>query len=301
MKISGYSKVWNLGHKAVLQLFDDEVIVEEKIDGSQFSFMKDSNGTLHFRSKGCELHPPITDKLFKAAVEYILSIEHTLPLNTTYRGEILCRPKHNTLGYGRIPRHNIILFDIDLEDQKYVNRIEKAYLANELDLEVVPVLYEGTITDIAHIKFLLNKQSILGGTNIEGIVIKNYNKFDTFGKTLMSKWVSEVFKEKHGTEWKRHNPGKNDILLNLITIYKHENRWLKAIKHLQETGTLEDDPKDIGNLLKEICKDVNSECKDEIKESLFKWAWPKISRGIISGFPEFYKLKLAEKQFQKEK
>jgi hypothetical protein len=66
---------------------------------------------------------------------------------------------------------------------------------------------------------------------------------------------------------------------------------------LREDGKLQDSPADIGNLLKEIQTDVKKEAGDDIKEKLFEFYWPKIARGIISGFPEYYKTKLAEKQF----
>ena len=33
-----YGKIFNLGHKETEALFDGPVVVEEKIDGSQFSF-----------------------------------------------------------------------------------------------------------------------------------------------------------------------------------------------------------------------------------------------------------------------
>lgn len=33
-----YPKVYNLGHSAIKDLFHDEVVIQEKLDGSQFSF-----------------------------------------------------------------------------------------------------------------------------------------------------------------------------------------------------------------------------------------------------------------------
>ena len=33
-----YPQIYNLGHKAIAGIFDDDVLIEEKIDGSQFSF-----------------------------------------------------------------------------------------------------------------------------------------------------------------------------------------------------------------------------------------------------------------------
>jgi hypothetical protein len=41
--------------------------------------------------------------------------------------------------------------------------------------------------------------------------------------------------------------------------------------------------------MKEVSSDVLKECKDEILEQLFAYAWPKISKGITRGLPEWYK------------
>ena len=38
MNVTSYPKVYQLGHRAIKDLFLDEISVEEKIDGSQFSF-----------------------------------------------------------------------------------------------------------------------------------------------------------------------------------------------------------------------------------------------------------------------
>lgn len=35
---TSYPKIWNVGHAAVATMFDHPVLVEEKVDGSQFSF-----------------------------------------------------------------------------------------------------------------------------------------------------------------------------------------------------------------------------------------------------------------------
>lgn len=75
--LRSYSSIYSLGHKAVKEIFNVEVLIEEKIDGSQFSFGK-IDGVLVMRSKGATLYPPVTDKLFKAATDYISSIESQL-------------------------------------------------------------------------------------------------------------------------------------------------------------------------------------------------------------------------------
>jgi len=53
MRLNSYPKVYNLGHAAIVHLFDEPVTVEEKVDGSQFSFAL-IDGELSARSKGKE-------------------------------------------------------------------------------------------------------------------------------------------------------------------------------------------------------------------------------------------------------
>jgi len=115
MKLRSYSKIYNMGHSAIKDLFLDEVIIEEKIDGSQFSFgIKD--GQLFCRSQNKEQFPESTDKMFKLAVEKVRDVQDKLTEGWTYRGEYLSKPKHNTLCYSRVPENNIIIFDIDYGD-----------------------------------------------------------------------------------------------------------------------------------------------------------------------------------------
>ena len=295
-----YSSIYNLGHRALASLLDNEVLVEEKVDGSQFSFHKTLDREIKFRSRGREIFPPIEDKLFKGAVEYILSIGYKLRIGYIYRGEVLSKPKHNTIAYERVPRHNIVIFDIDLGDQHYISHEQKVKLAEELDLEVVPRMFEGKVTNIEQLKGFMSYTSFLGTATVEGIVIKNYSQFGPNKKTLMGKWVSEAFKEKHNSEWKKSNLTQTTVVESLIEEYRHEGRWQKAVQHLSEAGTLLNEPKDIGSLMKEIGKDILKEEEENIKEALWKWAWPKIQRGATRGMPEWYKNKLAERQFEKE-
>ena len=79
-----------------------------------------------------------------------------------------------------------------------------------------------------------------------------------------------------------------------------EARWSKAIQHLRESGELTNSPRDIGGLIKEIQRDTLDECDDIIKDMLMSYAVPKISRGIIAGFPEWYKEQLMKEQFGEE-
>ena len=172
MEINSYSKIYTLGHKYLEHLLDGIVVVEEKVDGSQFSFKKVGDD-LTFRSRGANIYSQTTDKLFKGAVEYLVSIKDKIVDGWTYRGEVLHAPRHNILTYTRVPKHNIVIFDIDLsEGQNYLSPQGKAIEAMKLDLEVVPAFYTGEIKDKDGLASLLNEESFLGGCKVEGIVIK---------------------------------------------------------------------------------------------------------------------------------
>jgi hypothetical protein len=295
--IRSYSEVYALGHRALKELFADTVIVEEKIDGSQFSFGV-INGELFCRSKGKpQDNENGIDDMFRPAVDFLKTMQHLLLPDVIYRSEYLRKPKHNTLCYSRVPQNNIIIYDIDIADECYVSPTEKRAEALRIGLECVPCFLIGSDFGIDNFQELLKNDSCLGGTKIEGVVIKNYHKFGQDKKCLMGKYVSEAFKEKHQKEWKAGNPTNNDVLVLLGQELKTDARWQKAVQHLTEAGKLTNEPKDIGLLMQEVPSDILKEEEEYIKQRLMNWAWPHLKRLTTAGLPEWYKLKLAENQF----
>lgn len=299
--ISSYSKVHALGHPALKDLLTVPVIVEEKIDGSQVSFRYTEEEGLEIRSKGAPINIGAPDKLFGEGVTEIKKLTPLLHPGWTYRGEYLKKPKHNTLKYDRIPEKHIILFDIDTGLSSHLPYIPMMEETNRLGMECVPLLSIPTSTlTIEELKELLNSTSCLGGTKIEGVVIKPSlgDLFDRDGKVLMGKFVSEAFKEKHTMEWRASNPTGLDIVGQIAQSLRTPARWEKAVQHLRDAGTLENSPRDIGPLLKELEKDLQEEEQDAIMEALWKWAWPHVLRQARTGLPEWWKGKLLTSQFE---
>lgn len=310
-----YPSIYGMGHRAIIDLLKGPVLVEEKVDGSQFSFgvferehddiPGDTWGAryeLRLRSKGAVLYPEAPEKMFTKAVETVKAIQSQLHVGWTYRGEFLAKPKHNALAYDRVPAGHIIIFDINTDEESYLSYDEKKAEALRLGLECVPLLFEGIIENIEDFRRFLDTTSILGGQKIEGVVIKPL-KYDLFGKDkkcLFGKFVSEAYKEVHSINWKSENPAGKDILGMLGDAYGTQARWNKSIQHLREKGEIEDDVRDIGKLMKEIPEDIKKECEDAIKEKLFGWAWPHIRRLVTRGFPEHYKDLLLKKQFENQ-
>lgn len=300
MSISSYPKVYNLGHRAIKDLFEDEISVEEKIDGSQFSFglmkTEDEKYELQCRSHYQQIDMDNIPKMFRKAVETAKILIPKLPLGWIFRCEYLEKPKHNVLVYNRVPNHHLIIFDIEIEDQYFIDPNERVVEVERIGLESVPVFYKGKLDSYEEMFILLKTISCLGGQQIEGLVFKNHHRFGIDGKALMGKHVRESFKEQHQKEFKAQ--GKH-IVQKIGESLHSEARWLKAIQHLKEQGKLSNSPKDIGNLLKEISTDVYTECADEIKEALFNGYWKMICKIITKGFPEWYKEKLAKDQFRR--
>ncbi|SRR6266516_115587 len=303
-----YPQIFNLGHRAAQDVLRAPVVVQEKIDGSQFSFMVRMAGSpegpdygqeLVMKSKGALVLPETADKLFKPAVDTVMRLwaEGKLVNGWTYRGEVLAKPKHNTLAYARVPKDNIILFDIDMGEESYVEPLRAETAAALLGLEFVPTLYEGIVESLDQLHAFLGRVSVLGGTKIEGVVIKAYGTYGIDKKTLMAKYVSEAFKEIHAGDWKERNPGRADILELIIARYKTTARWQKAVQHLRERGELQEAVQDIGPLMREVPLDVEKEERSEIMEALWSHFWPQIKRGITAGLPQWYKDALAKAAF----
>jgi len=297
--IPSYPKVWALGHKMIHDIFDGPVVIQEKVDGSQISFAL-LDGKLVIRSKSKDLVLDAPDNMFKLAVHQIEKRSDYLVPGWVYRGEYLSKPKHNTLAYDRAPVGNVILFDIEQGPGtgNYLGPVDLKHWAAEINLEAVPLLFSGNISNPDQIRGLLENLSILGGSKIEGVVVKNYEKFNEDGKLYAGKLVSEKFKEVHKGEWRKNNPTSKDVASKIVDVYGGPARWEKGVQHLRERGELVEDVKDIGALIKEVQADTREECEDEIKDILFKHFWPDIQRGIIRGLPEWYKNRLLESSFE---
>ena len=312
-----YPSIFAVGHHAAHDILLDTVVVEEKIDGSQFSFgvfderepgiypavYDQDTFTLRCRSKGAQLNIIAPEHMFAKAVAVVQEIKNELVLGWTYRGEYLVKPKHNALAYDRTPYRNIIIFDINTGHEEYLDPAAKKIEANRVGLEVVPVLYHGPGLELSHDhlrNMLDNTVSVLGGQKIEGVVIKNYERFVAGGGAMFAKFVSEAYKEVHSAERKRENPTTGDIIQQIISDYRTPARYQKALQHLSEAGKTEGTLRDIGLLIREIPEDIKRECYDEIAGRLFKYAWPHIARGVCGGVALWYKDVLLKRQFEKD-
>lgn len=298
---TSYGKIYNVGHRAVADILSGDVDVEEKIDGSQFSFGSIA-GQLMMRSKGRVFAYGEQDKMFDIAAEVVNNMFNSGMLKDgwTYRGEYLRKPCHNALSYERTPKNHIMLFDIAVGEEDYVGRETLEEEAKRLGLEVVPVFYQGYLKSVDTLVAMLDRISVLGGAKIEGVVIKTRGRFCTDGKPMMAKHVTEAFKEVHKKKWGENNQSSKDILQAIGESLRTEARWRKAMQRMRDDSLLTDSPADIGPLIRTVQQDIQDEEVDYIKDRLYAHAKPHILRISTRGLPEFYKTLLLEKQFQPE-
>jgi hypothetical protein len=300
--ITAFPKIFAIGTDYIRDIFDEEVEVTEKVDGSQFAFGK-IDGQLYTRSKGQMIFTESCPEMFKIGVEYVVTIQDKIQDNTVFYCEYLNKPKHNSLTYDRVPKNNLILFGICDNTQKFISDYEslKKY-ADDLNIEVVPLIYKGKINNALEVQEFLKRKSVLGKADIEGVVVKNYAKQFLLGGQPMplmaGKYVSEAFKEVHRQSWSgQTTPGKWQLFKES---YRNAARWQKAIQHLTESGEIDNSPRDIGKLLVEIKKDIGQEEKEIIKNFLWKQFGEELLRAATSGFPEWYKEQLLKRSFEEE-
>ena len=291
--VPGYTKVLTLGSAYTENSLVGEVVVQEKVDGSQFSFGINEDGELVMRSKGQELYQDNFAPMFEKAVNYVLSLKLVTQPDTYFYCEYLQRPKHNTLKYSKEPRNNLLLFDV-LTSGRLVGRADLTEWATKLGVDVVPEIFHGVV-DVDKIKSFLTQESFLGGEIVEGVVIKNYAQTIFLGgkvTPLFTKYVREIFKERNADEWKTKKPRGG--ITEFIASFTSPARWEKAVIHAKEKGDLSVSPKDIGMLMKMVAEDVREEETENIKNHLYKFFIDEILRVSVRGLPEWYKNKLLE-------
>lgn len=305
--IHSYPKVWAVGSGRIPKLFHGDVEITEKIDGSLFGFGVTAEGTVVMRSKGKELLFDAHEKMFARAVDFVAGMQGRLheiaPAGGLFfYGEFLGSPSHNVLKYGRTPNNGIMVFSV-MEGEAWVSdHDEIREWAARIDLESVPLLHRGPVSELSELHAFLGRTSVLGVETLEGVVVKNYSEFCVLGSQVwpsFGKFVRESFKERHAKEWGPKFSGR-DKLQSFIDGFQSEARWQKAVQHLAERGELENEPRDIGKLLKELEADLFYEERGNIEKELFRLFKDQIARKARAGFPEWYKDRLAARAFTAE-
>lgn len=268
-------------------LFHGNIVITEKLDGSQIIFGK-VDGELIINSKHKNLLGGPADKKFKTAINVIQEREDVLLDGVIYYGEYLSTPKHNRLCYTNTPKNHIALFAFRDGFGIESNPEDVLRHAMSLELDTVPVLEFNTnvyvITTLEEqLKKLIDSESYLGGCNMEGCVIQNLDN------NLKGKYVSDEFKEIAVlNKLKKHNQSPTNKIEEYIKTFKTTSRWLKAVTTLEEKDCLVYNNSDIGVLCHTVQNDIEEEEKEDIKEWLYTHYRKNIFKEATFGLAGWY-------------
>lgn len=289
-----YPKIYALGKPETVGIFKEPVVVEEKYDGSQISFMltNDDELVVHSRRRALDLeNPENSDSMFNVAIQAIQERKNRLMYNFVYRGEYLRSPRHNKLKYERVPEGNIVIFDIQKPDGVPLMSDAKVHFAKQAGFEPVQILYYGNIHVGTSLDELMERESSLGG-KIEGVVIKNYSRMGDHAPWLFAKYVSEEYKEVKSKSLK---PSRME---EMVEQYATDTRFEKAVQHLREDGELSFGMEDIPKIMREVGTDLFEEEYEIWKERLAKAYWKEFVKAVTKNVPNWWRQELAKNAFE---
>lgn len=277
--IEDYGKVYALGRdRSIATILEEPVLIEEKVDGSQFSFAK-IDGELVFKSRNVLIDPDAAGN-FTAGVQALLEVAHLVPEGFVFRGEYLSKPRHNVLCYERVPERHVVIWEAEHRGTR-LSPVAREDLARRMCLEPVQAFGWGEVRGLDDLKDILSRPSMLGG-KMEGVVLKRDG--------MAAKVVSDEFREVKAQP--RPKPTDADFLKQLGSYFSTPARWEKAVQFLRDGGTLTGSPKDIGQIIRRVQDDIFEEHGDEIRESLFQHARKQLANAATAGVPEWYLSKL---------
>ena len=171
----------------------DHIIVEEKIDGANFSFRYDAEkDQICSFSRRVELHPKNTlfgawewsQKLDKKKIAEVLGN------NLIMFAEWLAP---HTVKYPDKKYFNAYCFDImNAETEQYLPQEQVNKVVQDLGLSYVPVFYDGPFTSWEALASLVGRTE-LGGEYGEGIVIKNMTRLNDPDENFQVRKNSEIW------------------------------------------------------------------------------------------------------------
>lgn len=280
-KTHKHPKVYRLEAPEVKAIKQCVVSVTEKIDGSQIGFGW-VDGQFIIRSKETRINPAQPTGLFANAAKCLFEMRDSLPKDRFFYGECLNSVRHNKLRYGRVPANHVIIFAVTGEEGKLEDYSVMAEIASQCGFECVPLLYQGSF-DEEKINALVGKQSVLGGVEAEGVVIKGSNG----DELLCAKIVREDFKEVNNKRLRLQKQG-DERLEEFFESFATEARWDKAKQHLAERGELEGKSSDLGKIIAEVNRDIEAEEETAIKEFLYKHFRKQLLKRATAGIPAWF-------------
>ncbi len=274
MEFKKYDKIKAIGHEDNKEIFkdkNDEIVVQEKVDGGNLRFYITKDSKIIFGSRTQQLtsnegEDTNVEKNFRRCVDYVRekweAVRDIAPDLSGYIFYSENMIKH-TMQYDWEKIPPFLGFDIyNIKTGKYLDYKDVKKIFKNLKLEMVPIIKVCKARDIKEITdkdIPKSKYASLSSKDqqAEGVVYKNYKK------QLMAKYVREKFKEKNKEVF---GGGKKFAKTDdeyFVAVYCTNARIDKCIFKLIDDGRKLDMTM-MGDLLNMVYKDIWEENWNEI-------------------------------------
>lgn len=162
-----------LSETEIATLLDDEVFIEEKLDGANLGISLNTDGELRAQNRGQYLPQPFSgqfSRLNSWLGQHAANLKQALTPEMILFGE-WCAARHS-LDYNKLPDW-FLLFDVyDKKAGKFWSRERRNQLAGQLGIAIVPLLKKTKITVEQLVQLLEGTYSDYRNGRVEGVVIR---------------------------------------------------------------------------------------------------------------------------------
>lgn len=255
----------------------EHITITEKLDGSNSQILFDpETGTLKASSRRNELTPESTLQGFWNFVQTLDAESFSSILGDHYIifGEYLIP---HTIKYPEDKYRKFYVFDIwDKDKEQYLPWDSVMLIARTLNLETVPIFYDGPFISWEHVYSFVGKTEMGAMPCGEGCVVKSQDRLGEKNSRLPAyvKIVSEQFSEVHKSKpHKEIDPEKiaaKQAMEELAATIVTKRRVEKTLEKLIDDTLLKPDwdEHDLGYLAKTAPKLVYEDCKKEEPETV---------------------------------
>lgn len=180
-------------------ILNGNVFIQPKIDGSNCCIWLEDN-EIHYGSRNREL---TLDNDYAGFMKYIYdNKEKYLKLLNKYPNRIIYGEwliPHTIKTYVKTAWNKFYVFDIVSKDEFYTDYGEIEKVCKELEIDYVPVLSKLRFPNVDDITNLMNQNHFLMPDKTfigEGIVIKNLDFVNRYGRRVWAKIITSDFKHK---------------------------------------------------------------------------------------------------------
>ena len=252
---------------------DDRIVIQEKIDGANFSFRYDAeSGTIKSFSRNKELD--LVDTL-RGAWNWAQKLDpnrvkDVLGTNRIMFAEWLVK---HSVPYPKDMYQNAYCYDVyDESTLSYLGQDEVRKIVCDLGLNYVPVFYDGPFISWDHVRQFVG-QTRLGGDYGEGVVVKNQTRLNDPNNRLpfYTKIVCEKFAETKEHKIKLIDPeelAERQAAQELTESIVTEARVRKLVNKLVDSGVIPEEwgAHDMATIARNIGKNTYEDCVKEEPE-----------------------------------